>query len=240
MLALLVLSLLILGCARVASPGDKSAFARSPNISGRVILRGVPPAEKVITMNSVCAELNTGTVTTRHYVVGEGGALADVFLYVKDAPATPARAGVTPVMEANGCQFQPYVLGVQTGQTMELRNNDPVLDNAHVLPKKSGNRERNIAFLTGKATPLSFDAAELFMQLKTDVHPWMYAYICVVDHPWFAVTDRKGNFTLPPGLPPGEYTLVATHRKAGEQTQRIRVSADGAVPVTFTFDVPVR
>jgi hypothetical protein len=66
----------------------------------------------------------------------------------------------------------------------------------------------------------------------------MFAYVGVVEHPWFAVTDKNGNFTLPPGLPSGEYTLAAVHRKAGEVTQRINVSTDGISPVTFTLDVP--
>ena len=54
----------------------------------------------------------------------------------------------------------------------------------------------------GKTTTKVFEKPELFIKVKCDVHPWMFAYICVVDHPWFAVTDQKGNFTLPPGLPP--------------------------------------
>jgi hypothetical protein len=209
-------------------------------ISGRTFLRGVPPPEKVITMDAACAQLNPAALTTRHYVVGEDGALADVFVYVKDAPATPVRAGLTAVQEQIGCQFQPYILGVQPGQKIVLRNMDSVLGNAHITTKKPGNTERNLALMGGGAASFSFDVPELFVQLKTDVHPWMYAYICVVDHPWFAVTDRKGNFVLPSGLPSGNYTLVATHRKAGEQSQQIHVTANGTLPVTFTFDVPTR
>jgi hypothetical protein len=214
--------------------------ARNPVqlITGRVFLRGNPPAEKVISMDSACARLNPAAVTTRHYVVGKEGALADVFIYVKDAPATPVRPGLTAVQEQIGCQFEPYILGVQSGQKIVLRNTDFGVRNIIVMPKTVGNRERNLATIGGDAVSFSFDVSELFVQLKTDVHPWMYAYICVVDHPWFAVTDKQGNFVLPSGLPPGKYTLVAAHRKAGEQTQRIDVAKDGTSPVTFIFDVP--
>jgi hypothetical protein len=209
-------------------------------ITGRTFLRGVPPPEKVITMDAACAQLNPAAVTTRHYVAGEEGSLADVFVYVKDAPSTPVQAGLTAVQEQIGCQFQPYILGVQPRQKIVLRNTDSVSDNAHITTKNPGNTGRNLALMGGGAVSFSFDVPELFVQLKTDVHPWMYAYICVVDHPWFAVTDRKGNFVLPSGLPPGNYTLVATHRKAGEQSQRIHVTTNGTPPVTFTFDLPAR
>jgi hypothetical protein len=219
-----------------------TAVTRNPVqlITGRAFLRGVPPPEKVIMMDAACAQLNPAAVTTRHYVVGEDGALADVFVYVMDAPATPVRAGLTAVQEQIGCQFEPYVLGAQPGQKIVLRNMDSVLGNAHITTKKPGNTGRNLAVMGGGAVSFSFDAPELFVQLKTDVHPWMYAYICVVDHPWFAVTDRKGNFVLPSGLPSGNYTLIATHRKAGEQSQQIHVTATGTPPVTFTFNVPAR
>ena len=66
----------------------------------------------------------------------------------------------------------------------------------------------------------------------------MFAYVGVVEHPWFAVTDGNGSFALPSGLPPGQYTLAAVHRKLGEQTQTITVGANGSVAVTFTLEVP--
>lgn len=208
------------------------------SMAGRVFLRGVPPPEKPITMDAACTKLNNAPLTTRHYLVGRDSGLGDVFVYVKDAPPAPPLPG-TPLLDQSGCMFEPYILGVQTGQVFQVRNSDNVLHNLHIVPRKVGNRERNIGQpVKGYVTPFTFDVAENFIQIKCDVHPWMFAYVCVVEHPWFAVTDRDGNFTLPPGLPLGEYTLAAVHRRAGEQTQRISVRADGTAPVAFTFNVP--
>jgi len=209
-------------------------------VTGRVLLRGTPPPEKVIVMDAACAALQPAPVTTRHYVMGEGGALADVLVYVKTgAPVTAApTGGAAPLLDQINCEYQPYVIGVQTGQTLQVRNSDPLLHNVHVMPKVSGNRERNIGQpVKGMVTRLVFDKPEVFVQFKCDVHPWMFAYVGVVEHPWFAVTDGNGSFALPSGLPPGQYTLAAVHRKAGEQTQTITVGAnDGGV--TFTLEVP--
>ena len=55
--------------------------------------------------------------------------------------------------------------------------------------------------------------------MKCDVHPWMFAYIGVVDHPYFAVTDKDGNFTIK-NVPAGKYTVEAVHQKAGPRARR--------------------
>jgi hypothetical protein len=59
----------------------------------------------------------------------------------------------------------------------------------------------------------SFPTAESFLRFKCDVHPWMFSYVTVLDHPYFAVSGKDGSFTIK-NVPPGKYTLVAMHRKA--------------------------
>ena len=211
-----------------------------PAVMGRAVLRGNPPPEKIITPDALCGKLAVQPFTTRHYVVGADRGLANVFIYVKaGAPPTPA-SGPGPMLDQVGCEYYPYVMGVQTGQTFKVKNSDSMLHNVHVLTKPGGgNKERNIAQpVKGMVTSLVFPAPEVFIKFKCDVHPWMFAYVGVVDHPWFAVTDQNGNFALPAGLPPGPYNLSATHLKAGELVVPITVTADGADPVNFTFDVP--
>ena len=57
----------------------------------------------------------------------------------------------------------------------------------------------------------------------------MFAWVTVVDHPYFAVTGKDGNFTIK-DVPPGKYNIVALHRKARATgiEQEIEVKADGA------------
>jgi hypothetical protein len=56
----------------------------------------------------------------------------------------------------------------------------------------------------------------------------------VFDHPYFAVSGADGKFAIK-NVPPGKYTLEATHRKLGTQTAEIEVKADGTVQ-NFTFE----
>jgi hypothetical protein len=209
-------------------------------VAGRAVLSGTPPPEKAITLDAVCGRLHPAPMFTRHYVVGERGGLANVFVYVKNAPRDASPQAVVPVMDNINCEFQPYVLGVRTGQPFTLRNSDPVLHNMHMTTRPgSGNREVNLGMpVRGMFTTKVFHQPEVFIRVKCDVHPWMFAYIGVVAHRWFTVTDAGGNFSLPPGLPPGDYTIAAVHPKAGERTERMEVTDRGGATVNFTFEVP--
>jgi hypothetical protein len=79
----------------------------------------------------------------------------------------------------------------------------------------------------GANLEFSFPKAEDFVRFKCDVHPWMFSYVTVCDHPYFAVTGADGAFKIS-DVPPGKYTLVAKHRKAGEVSQEIEVADSGA------------
>jgi hypothetical protein len=64
----------------------------------------------------------------------------------------------------------------------------------------------------------------------------MRGYIGVVEHPFFAVTDGSGRFSIPQ-LPPGTYTIEAWHERLGTETQQITVAAKDAKTLDFTFKV---
>jgi hypothetical protein len=72
---------------------------------------------------------------------------------------------------------------------------------------------------------------------KCDVHGWMNAYVGVLTHPYYAVTDAGGTFTLK-GLPPGTYTIEAWHEKLGTMTQTVTVGAKETKEIAFTFKAP--
>jgi hypothetical protein len=139
-------------------------------------------------------------------------------------------------MDQKGCEYIPQIFAVQTGQKLNVKNSDPVLHNVHATPNPaSGNKESNLAQLA-KAPDLTFTFAkpEMFLRFKCDVHPWMFAWVSVFDHPYFAVSGKDGSFKIA-NVPAGKYKLVAEHRKAGTQTQEIEVKEDGA-QATFTMD----
>ena len=93
-----------------------ASFAAAGEITGKVSLKGTPKPEIPIDLGPSCGPMNPNKVTTRHYVVGSDNGLANVFVYLKDAKAAPA-TGDGPVLDQKGCMYDPYVMGVVTGQS---------------------------------------------------------------------------------------------------------------------------
>lgn len=211
--------------------------AKAGNISGKVVLEGTPPAEEVIRMNAdpVCMKEASGEQKTTFFLVGDGGTLGNVFVYVKDGLGNykfpPPAESVT--LDQKGCRYHPHVFGVQVGQPLEIINSDPTLHNVHAMPKN--NTEFNTGQpIQGMKTNHTFTAAEVMVPFKCDVHGWMNAYAGVVPHPFYAVTGNNGTFQLE-GVPAGTYTVEAWHEKLGAQTQSVTVGEGGTADVSFTF-----
>ena len=197
----------------IAAMAGSAQFASAGEISGKVTLKGTPKPEIPIDLGPACGKLNPSKPTTRHYVVGKDGGLANVFVYLKDAKKAEPK-GEAQELDQVGCIYEPYVMGVVAGQPFKIKNSDKEMHNVHATPSPtSGNKEFNLAQPAG-APPLvkSFDKPEILVRMKCDVHPWMFAYIGVTEHPYFAVTDKDGNFKIS-GVPDGKYTIEAFHQK---------------------------
>lgn len=208
-----------------------AGLGASAAVTGQVVLDGPPPAEMEITPvvhDPYCKAAYSGgpVPTTRHHVVGADGGLANVLVYVEGGERLNrgAAAPQDPVLiDQVRCFFQPYVLGVQTGQVVRIRNGDPHLHNVQLEESKAGNRPFNFTQTSaGLVTEKTFDHPEVFLKLKCAIHPWMFAYVAVLAHPFHAVTDGEGNFSIP-GLPDGRHTLVFQHLKAGKLTNEVEV-----------------
>ncbi|HWC58666.1 MAG TPA: hypothetical protein VHC44_03160, partial [Verrucomicrobiae bacterium] len=201
-------------------------FATAADITGTVTLSGTPPAEREITPlenDAVCGKLNGGKVFTTFYVVGPNKGLADVIVELKGVPAKAADASAPPVvMDQKGCLYEPQIVAVQTGQKLIVKNSDPSsvpMHNVHINPTAPANLAEYSTKISqpqmsgGADLVYNFSAPENFMKFQCDVHPWMFAWVTVVDNPYFAVTGKDGKFTIK-NVPPGKYKIVALHRKA--------------------------
>ena len=215
-----------------------TAFAG--DIVGTVALKGTPPPEITIdlTSNPQCGATHSEPMKTRFYEVGANMGLKDVVVMLTGLSGKSTGASAPPlVLDQKGCEYLPYISAVQTGQKIMVRNSDTQLHNVHPTPEADGNEEKNIAQPPGSPDlTFTFPAAENFIRFKCDVHPWMYAYVTVVDHPYFAVTDNDGKFGIK-NVPPGTYTIQAMHRKAGKAQQQITVGTN-SVTADFTLQVP--
>ncbi len=226
----------VLASMQVASAGD---------ITGTITLNGTPPDELVNTAiagDANCGKLHPETVKTQFFVVGANKELKDVVVTVTGISGKSTGASAEPlVLDQKGCEYTPYIFAVQTGQKIIVRNSDPapILHNVHATPTAAGNQEVNLPQAPGSGDlTISFPTAESFLKFKCDVHPWMFAYATVVDHPYFAVSGADGKFKIA-NVPPGKYTVSAVHRKANggkPVTKEIEVK-DGGNSLDFALDV---
>ncbi len=219
----------------------ETKIASAPGISGKIVLKGTPPPERDVVMEPTCGKLHKTAPKTRLYVVGAGGELADVFVCIKEGLGgkTLEPASEPVLLDQVGCEYVPYVIGLQTKQKLLVRNSDPVMHNVHPLPKVSGNKESNKAQMPkGKEYEYTFENPEVFLTYKCDIHPWMNAYVGVVEHPFFAVSGKDGAFHIQ-NVPAGKYVVEAYHRKAGKQTKEITVAHGQSQPIEFSFEIPM-
>ena len=221
--------------ATPVAPAVDAASAAA--INGKATFSGEKPKRMPISMDAVpnCARQHDKPLLSQDAIIGAGGALANVFVYVKSG--LPAGSWPVPstavALDQKGCVYSPHVLGVMTGQGLEISNNDPTNHNVHPMPR--ANREWNESQPPQSDKKLkTFDKPEVGILFKCNVHPWMRAYVSVLEHPFFAVTAEDGTFSIQ-GLPPGEYTLEAWHEKFGVQQMKVKVEAKDSKTADFSF-----
>jgi len=222
-----------------ATPAGGDTQAGGATITGKIKFTGARPANAAIDMSEEAAcksKYTAGAPPRAETVVGNPGALANVFVYVKSGLPAGARytAPTTPVvLDQDGCRYHPHVFGVMVGQAVEIRNSDPVLHN--IKAKATKNRPFNISQPTaGMKTNRTFTAPEVMVALECNVHGWMNAYAGVRPDPFFAVSVADGSFSIK-GLPPGTYTIEAWHERYGTQTATVTVTGTESKTADITF-----
>ncbi len=220
-----------------AAAGRTVDMATVGVLKGKILFEGTAPEPKQMSVkgNPECAALHAGGTIASEELVTKDGLLQNVFVYVKQglenysfaAPSTPV------TVENKTCMYVPHVTGMRVGQSVIFLNQDPTLHNIHAYPKVG--KAFNLGLpLVGMKQTKKFDAPEVMVPLKCDVHPWMQGYIGVLAHPYFQVTGADGSFELK-DLPAGTYTIEAWHEKLGAQTQTITLGPQETKEIEFKF-----
>src|SRR4029453_17864388 len=211
------------GCCATAEHPATSA------IRGTVRYLGVRPKPRIFKLPGY-PDFPPGGVLREALVLDAEGGVSWAVVYVASVlERTPYPPPETPVqMEVKGFRYTPHVLALQVGQELILHNRDPTLHPPHVLTER--NPESMFGFPKDEPRRITFVHPEMAMRLQCDIHPWMKAYVAVLDHPYFAVTDENGRFEIH-DLPPGKYTLRLWHEKLQARDQEVDLRRD----VTIDF-----
>jgi hypothetical protein len=226
---------------RPAYPGN--------TVVGRVTLRGTPPPERVIALNTEpsCPALQTNPPTTQDFIVGTNGELANVFVSLEGRMNTRLIAAslTNHQLTLADCKMIPLLSGALTMRVLRYSNRST---DDHTLRIVTTNRPSapnrptitQVILYSGLTrTGPAFHRPEDFISITCVQHPWEFAYVCAVENPFFAVSDTNGVFVIP-NVPGGKYVLNARHLKmsgANALSREIIVKADQPTEVDFIFDI---
>ncbi|TWT55754.1 hypothetical protein KOR42_25650 [Thalassoglobus neptunius] len=142
--------------------------------------------------------------------------------------------------DQKGCRFLPHAMVVRTDQTITCKSSDGVAHNVHSSPFANSPANFIVQPNDQKGVEVKVPLAEsLPVQVVCDIHPWMKAWWIVLDHPYAAVTDENGKFTIE-NLPEGENEFRVWHENAGYINRKwvVNVKA-GEVTKVETVEVPL-
>jgi len=200
-------------------------------------MRSIQFAAKAVAMSSAILFLAgaglAGEIKGKVSVQGLKSA-ENIAVYVDAIPDKKFDAPTAkPVMDQTKMTFSPHVMVVQVGTTVEFLNSDPVGHNVY-WPSISGNKK--LAHNLGtwpKGEKKSFQFNDVGVaSLLCNVHPEMNGYIVVAPTPYFAVTDKNGNYEIK-NVPAGKYTLKTWSEDGKVTTQAVEVGA-GEVTADLT------
>jgi hypothetical protein len=215
-----------------------TAAAMAADISGIIKLDGPQPKRPPLQLTPEIRKLYEGRSYPRDEVelVNAKGQIQNVFVYIrKGLPAgkTYPAPKESALLDQKRSMFRPRIQGLFVDQDFAMRNSDPIIHNVRSLSQE--NRPFNIAQPAGTPDRLKrFSDKEGPIELRCDYHHWMRAFIFVMEHPFFAVTNSQGRFNIK-NLPPGEYTLATWHESFGENKETIQVTVDGLKDANFTY-----
>lgn len=150
------------------------------------------------------------------------------------APATNLVTVTTSRVAQKGAQFAPHILPVMAGTTVEWPNNDDIFHNVFSISDA-----KNFDLDLYKGNPpekrVTFDQAGK-VDVYCSIHANMNCIVLVLENPYFASTDKDGNYTIK-NVPAGKYKLKAWHERLPADEQEITVPETGAVKVDFTLTI---
>jgi hypothetical protein len=237
------------------TPSEKEAEPLG-TVIGRVTWGGkAPPAEEKADTRKepLCAKCN---VLKEQFVVGKGGGVKNVFVWLQDATQDPKKPMIAlpthpslrevkdkeVVIDQPCCKFEPHVLALREGQVLVGKNSSAIVHNMKWAGESDVNDGDNKLIPAGEKIKINDLKASLKpVAVECNIHPWMKGWVRVFNHPYFAVTGDDGKFDIKKA-PAGKYRIVIWHEEGwvngGKEGQPVEIKAGGITEVNGALRPP--
>jgi hypothetical protein len=209
----------ILACAVLALHGigygqgyQVVTVANGGTITGTVKWSGPAPhltRMEIFKDQQVCDPESAKTRDLERLVLGPQQGVANTVVFLKNISSGKAMdlPEARRSLDQKHCRYEPHILLVPVDSTLHMMSSDAVLHTVHM----DGAATFNLPFPFPNQV-ISRDMHETgLVNFKCNGgHTWMNAEMLVVSHPYYAITDESGNFSLT-NVPPGNYEIVAWH-----------------------------
>jgi plastocyanin len=208
------------GKAAAESGGGASQLKRLDGwatLKGRFVLDGSVPNPAPLTIDKDQAVCGVHPLFNESLVIGKGNGIANVVIYVR-TPKIPVNkeyeksAADSVTLDNKGCRFEPHVQKIRIGQTLSVKNSDPVAHNTNVGGK---NLQGNPLIPAGATAEFKVEGPESTpAPVSCNIHPWMRARVVVTSNPYCAVSGDDGTFEIA-DLPAGELEFQIWQENGG-------------------------
>jgi plastocyanin len=216
-----LVALILAGTWTIASP--RQAATPTGAIRGRVVL---PPAGTVAGVRPMVGSLasNSHDMTDRRRAV--------VYIDPAPQPALEELPAGRARMDQRNEEFIPHVLAVTVGTVVDFPNDDTKFHNVFSLSRvKPFDLGR---YPVGHSKAVIFDRPGI-VPISCDIHTHMSAYVLVFNHPYFAVADEDGRYTIG-SVPTGTYTLKVWSESGQADAKTIVVASGQTTDCDFRLD----
>lgn len=215
-------------------------------LRGTVTFQGTVPAPKEFELRRYPDRVFCGAISDggghrflKEVNVGQGGGLKDVVVVVEGVQSGKPFTFTSAQVEANVCQFLPFVTVVSDKRQLTVTNRDPVSHDIQGYAYDQAGVDivlhRPSLKATGTTDIVHLVKGRKVFTMQCGMHPYMQNWGYAIDNPYYAVTDSDGSFSIG-ALPPGTYRVKAWHPILGVQEREVTVEANGTTMLDVRFD----
>lgn len=215
--------LAVLACPAATRAAGESGWG---SVKGRFIIEGDAPkpilrikqGDPAVKDTAVCAAQNA--YRNDLVIDPKTKGIRHIFIYLREVGDVHPELKEAKLPELKqdqkGCRFVPHTMVVRTGQKVRIINSDPIGHSANITTFKNPPYGKVIPSNVDKVGLVkSFKLSEsLPMPVVCDIHPHMKGHWLILDHPYAAITNAKGEFEIK-NLPAGDHTFRVWHEKVG-------------------------